>query len=60
MNAADLPPAALIAQLLETLREESDALKTNDAVRLAAAESRKRHVLRQLSSSNRVAPLARK
>jgi hypothetical protein len=60
MNAADLPPAALVAELLQTLREESNALKANDAARLAAAESRKRHVLRQLSSSSPVVPLARK
>jgi hypothetical protein len=60
MNAADLPPDALIAELLQTLREESCALKANDAVGLAAAESRKRHVLRQLSSSNVAIPLARK
>jgi hypothetical protein len=46
-----MPPDALLSDLLQALREESDALKADDAARLAAAQSRKMHLLRQLSPS---------
>ncbi len=48
-RVSDADPAALAAELLDALREQSDALKSGDAVRLAAAESRRLHVLRQLA-----------
>lgn len=50
MDAA-LPSDALLSELLEALRAESEALKADDPARLAAAQSRKMHLLRQLSPS---------
>lgn len=41
-------PTDLVAQLRYALCEESDALKSGNPARLAAAESRKRHLLRLL------------
>ncbi len=55
MRAA-VPSDALLSELLEALREESDALKADDPARLAAAQSRKMHLLRQLSPSLLPAP----
>jgi hypothetical protein len=49
MPAVVAPSDVLLSELLTTLREESDALKADDASRLAAAQSRKMHLLRQLS-----------
>jgi hypothetical protein len=46
------PATALVAALLCALRDESDALKSSNPARLAAAESRKRHLLRLLSPAN--------
>ena len=51
-------PAGLVVQLLAAVREESDALKAGDAVKMAAAESRKRHLLRQLAPWNSGTPPA--
>jgi hypothetical protein len=48
----DGPAAAVVAALLCALRDESDALKRGDPARLAAAESRKRHLLWLLSPGN--------
>jgi hypothetical protein len=55
MPATAAPSDTLFSELLAALREESAALKAEDAVRLAAAQSRKEHLLRQLSSSTLVA-----
>lgn len=46
------PAPAVVAALLCALRDESDALKSGDPARLAAAESRKRHLLRLLSPAS--------
>jgi len=45
----DNPAAQLLAQLVETLHDESDALVANDAARLAAAAHRREHLLRLLA-----------
>lgn len=55
MPAITAPSDTLLSELLAALREESAALKADDAVRLAAAQSRKVHLLRQLSPSAVVA-----
>jgi hypothetical protein len=66
VNARPLPrsPAddgfaapALVADLLSALCDESEALKRGDPAALAAAASRKRHLLRLMTSTG-VAPAA--
>jgi hypothetical protein len=42
-------PARLFSELIQTLHDESEALIANDAARLAAADSRKQHLLRLLA-----------
>lgn len=42
--------AAVVAELLDALCEESEALKSGDPARLAAAQGRKRAWLRLLSA----------
>lgn len=54
--ASPADPAHLVAELLAAVRAVSDALKTGDAVKMAAAESHKRHLLRQLTPSNSDTP----
>jgi hypothetical protein len=44
------PAPALLGDLLLTLREESRALAEGDLARLATTASRKRHLLRLLTS----------
>lgn len=44
--------AWLVSQLLAVLRDESEALKRDDAARLAMADSRKRLLLRMLLSND--------
>ena len=44
--------AWLVSQLLAALREESEALKRDDAARVAMADSRKRLLLRMLLSND--------
>lgn len=46
------PPAAGVPELLVVLREQSDALKCGDAARLAAAESRRKHLLRLMTAGS--------
>lgn len=45
----DRPAVRLFAELIEALHEESDALVADDPARLAAAASRKEHVMRLLA-----------
>lgn len=45
----DRPAVRLFAELIDALHEESDALVAADPARLAAAASRKEHVLRLLA-----------
>lgn len=45
----DNPSAHLLAQLVDVLHDESDALVANDAARLAAAAHRREHLLRLLA-----------
>jgi hypothetical protein len=45
----DNPTARLYAQLIGTLQDESDARVSNDPARLAAAGSRREHLLRLLA-----------
>lgn len=53
MNSyASIPPdtpARLFSELIQALHDESEALIANDAARLAAADSRKQHLLRLLA-----------
>jgi hypothetical protein len=49
-DAAAVP--ALAAELLAALCDESSALRSGDAARIAAAEERKRHLLRLLARSS--------
>ena len=44
--------AWLVSQLLAALRDESEALKRDDAARLAMADSRRRLLLRMLLSND--------
>ena len=44
--------AWLLSQLLAALRDESEALKRDDAARLAMADSRRRVLLRMLVSND--------
>lgn len=48
---AELAPAGVL-DLLVALREESDALKSGDAARLAWAESRRKHLLRLMTAGS--------
>jgi hypothetical protein len=52
--AAEVTPPALVAELLAALRDESEALKRGDPAALAAASSRKRHLLRLMTSTGAV------
>ncbi len=45
----DNPTARLYAELIGTLQDESDARVSNDPARLAAAGSRREHLLRLLA-----------
>lgn len=48
---AELARAGVL-DLLVALREESDALKSGDAARLAWAESRRKHLLRLMTAGS--------
>lgn len=45
----DRPAVRLFAELIDALHDESDALVADDPARLAAAASRKEHILRLLA-----------
>jgi hypothetical protein len=47
-----VPAPAGVLDLLVALREESDALKSGDAARLAGAESRRKHLLRLMTAGS--------